>query len=62
MLSEVKPEDLIPLPPPYDKPEDLPGFKADHRQDQRAGGLQPGWRHRFRAAPPGEHRKRSRST
>ena len=27
MLSEVRPEELIPLPPPYDKIEDLPGFK-----------------------------------
>jgi len=27
MLSELRPDELIPLPPPYDKPEELPSFK-----------------------------------
>ena len=27
-LAHVDPQDLLPLPPPYDKVEELPGFKA----------------------------------
>ncbi len=35
-LAHVDPQNLLPLPPPYDKTEELPGFKAMNEQTRAA--------------------------
>ena len=39
-LTEVNIDELIPLPPPYDKVEELPGLKTTYRRPERKTGMQ----------------------